>query len=133
MDRNKGLYLGTEINKKWWRRYAQDKLLMRGNGEFWHDEKGFYFLRYLTKEPIFIPFDKMLEISLGGDCHSGKWAWGMPILKIIWKKDEDVLLSSGFFVSKDKAEIAKLKETLERKLGIAKGSIKSFMKNWMKT
>ncbi|PIW87335.1 MAG: hypothetical protein COZ94_05705 [Nitrospirae bacterium CG_4_8_14_3_um_filter_41_47] len=50
MEKNKGLYLGTEINEKWYRRYTKDNLLMRGNGEYWYDDKGFYFLRYCCKK-----------------------------------------------------------------------------------
>ena len=114
MEKQKGLYLGTEINEKWWRRYAKAGFLARGNGEYWLDEKGFYFLRYLTREPIFIPFDSMVGTKLG-TWHSGKWAFGNLILKIIWKKD-DSRLSSGFLVSKNKEETAKLKESLEEKI-----------------
>lgn len=114
MDKNKGLYLGTEIDEKWWRRYTKDKLLMRGNGEYWYDDKGFYFLRHLTKEPIFIPFDAMLEIKLG-KWHSGRWTYGNFIVKIIWGK-ENLKLSSGFIVSKNREDAVKLKETLQGKI-----------------
>lgn len=112
--RGKGLYLGTEINEKWWKRYTKDKFLSRGNGEFWHDESGFYFLRYLTKEPIFIPFSSIIGIEIG-KWHSGKWAFGNLILKIIWQKD-GLKLSSGFIVFKNKEETLKLKQELENAL-----------------
>lgn len=110
MDKNKGLYLGTEINEKWWKRYTKDKLFMRGNGEYWYDDKGFYFLRYLTENPIFIPFGAMLEIKLG-KWHSGRWAYGNFIIKIIWQKD-NLKLSSGFIVSKERKDTIKLAELL---------------------
>jgi hypothetical protein len=42
MDKNKGLYLGTEIDQKWWRRYTKEGLFLRGNGEYWYDDKGLY-------------------------------------------------------------------------------------------
>jgi hypothetical protein len=113
MQKQKGHYLGTEINEKWYRRYTKDGLLARGNGEYWLDEQGFYFLRYLTKEPIFIPFDKIIEIKIG-KWHSGRWAYGIPILKIIWQKDSQKL-SSGFIVSKHKEDILELKKTLDEK------------------
>jgi hypothetical protein len=29
-----GIYFGTEINEKWWKRYTKDKLFMRGNGTY---------------------------------------------------------------------------------------------------
>ena len=64
-EKSVGLYFGTEINEKWWKRYTKDKLFMRGNGTYWYDDKGFYFLRYLTKTPIFIPFHTISKIKLG--------------------------------------------------------------------
>lgn len=111
MEKQKGLYLGTEINEKWWKRYTKDKFLSRGNGEFWRDENGFYFLRYLAKDPIFIPLISISEIKTG-KWHSGRWALGNLILKIIWQKD-GLKLSSGFIVSKNKNETLKLKQELE--------------------
>jgi hypothetical protein len=77
-----GLYLGTEIDKKWWKRYTKDKLFARGNGKYWHDNQAFYFLRYLTREPITIPFRNIKEFKIG-NWHSGKWLFGNPVLKII--------------------------------------------------
>jgi len=75
MDRKKGLYLGTEVEGKWWRRYREGNFFMRGNGEYWYDEQGFYFLRYLATKPVFVPFQAMLEVKLG-KWHSGRWALG---------------------------------------------------------
>lgn len=114
MEKNKGLYLGTEIDEKWWRRYTADNLLMRGNGEYWYDDKGFYFLRYLTQESIFIPYNVIQEIKLG-TWHSGRWCLGNLILKIIWKKD-NLSLSSGFIVSSKKEDAINLKQVLETRL-----------------
>jgi len=48
MNKNKGLYLGSEIDKKWWKRYTKDKFLIQGNGEYWYDE-GSYLFGYLIK------------------------------------------------------------------------------------
>jgi len=97
MEKNKGAYLGTEIEGIWWKRYTKDNLFARGNGEYWFDEKGLYFLRYFAKEPIFIPSGSIQEVKIGR-WHSGRWAMGNPILKIIWVKD-GINLSSGFIVS----------------------------------
>lgn len=126
MDKKKGLYAGTTSNMSWWKRFFSKEcwehykgLFMRGNGEYWYDNEGFYFLRYLTKYPIFIPFEKMMEIELVKR-HAGKWLWGYPILKIVWKKErnENLILSSGFFVSKDIRDATKL-------IGILQGKIKT--------
>ena len=114
METQKGLYLGTEINEKWRRRYVQSGFLARGNGQYWFDDKGFYFLRTLTREPIFISFDKIFGVKLG-KWHSGRWAFGNLILKIIWELD-GLKLSSGFIVSKNSEEIMELKKILEGKI-----------------
>jgi hypothetical protein len=114
INKNKGLYLGTEINQKWWRRYQKNKFFMRGNGQYWYNDQEFYFLRDLTREPITIPFAKIIELKLG-KWHSGKWAYGNFIVKIIWQKD-GLKLSSGFIVSKNREGAIKLKEDLESKI-----------------
>ena len=101
-----GLYLGTEINEKWWKRYKKDKMFARGNGEYWYDNESFYFLRYLTKKPIKIPLKSITEFKIG-KWHSGKWCLGYPILKIIWIKD-GLKLSSGFLLSKNIDDIEKI-------------------------
>jgi hypothetical protein len=107
-----GLYLGTEIvGRKFWKRYLRDKLFARGNGRYWFDGSGFYFLRYLTSTPIYIPFSGVIEIQLGTK-HAGRWAMGNLIVKIIWGKD-NLILSSGFLVSKKSEDARALKVELE--------------------
>ena len=110
--RNTGLYLGTEIvGRKLWKRYLKDKLFARGNGKYWFDGGGFYFLRYLTSTPIYIPFSQVMEIQLGTK-HAGRWAMGNLIVKIIWRKDS-LILSSGFLVSKKREYARALKAELD--------------------
>ncbi len=112
-----GLYLGTEINGKWWKRYKRDRLFARGNGRYWHDDRSFYFLRYLTKEPIGIPFEKVKEFKTG-TWHSGRWCFGYPVLKILWTKD-DLELCSGFLVSKSSDDVERLISEWKAILGSA--------------
>lgn len=113
--RNTGSYLGTEIvGRKLWKRYLKDKLFARGNGKYWCDGSGFYFLRYLTSTPIYIPFGKVIEIQLGTK-HAGRWAMGNLIVKIIWRKD-NLILSSGFLVSRNKEYAPVFKTELERRI-----------------
>ena len=111
MDKGKGLYLGTEIDEKWWKRYKKNKMFARGNGEYWFDEEGIYFRRYLTKTPIFIAYNDMQEIKLG-KWHAGQWGMSIPIIKILWSRD-GLNLSSGFILSKNKEDIMALKARLE--------------------
>ena len=111
MDKGKGLYLGTEIDEKWWKRYRKNKMFARGNGEYWFDENGLYFRRYLTKAPIFIAYSAMQEIKLG-KWHAGQWGMSIPVIKIVWDKDGQ-RLCSGFILSKNKEDIMTIKTRLE--------------------
>lgn len=101
-EKKRGHYLGTEINEKWWRRYTKDGLLARGIGDYWFDNSALHFHRHLLKSPIIIPFHDVVDIKMG-KWHSGKWAGGKPVVKMVWKKG-DLLLSSGFVFSSDARE-----------------------------
>lgn len=80
-DRKRGHYLGTEIDERWWR-------------------------RYITANPIVIPLHDVVEVKVG-KWHSGRWAGGKPIVKLVWVK-EAVRLSSGFILSADRGETERL-------------------------
>ena len=114
IDGRTGLYLGTEIDEKWWKRYVKDKMLARGNGTYWYDDSAFYFLRYLTSEPIVIPLKDIQQFKTG-KWHSGRWCLGYKVLKIIWKKD-GMTLSSGFFISKKDGDIEKIISELKKRM-----------------
>lgn len=90
-----GYYYGTEIDEKWWKRYKEPTYFMRGNGEYWLDEKGICFRRFMTQEPFMIPFDKIKALKTGW-FHAGKVGIGKIATKIIWENN-GVLLSSGFY------------------------------------
>ena len=113
-NRRKGHYLGTEIDEKWWKRYRKDKFFARGDGEYWFDDTGLYFRRYLTKRPIEIPFAKVIEVKIGKS-HAGRWLLGSRVLKLIWKKD-DMKLISGFIVSRNQRETEAIAADLKRLL-----------------
>jgi hypothetical protein len=97
-----GHYLGTTIAGKWWRRCSRDGLLARGIGEFWIDPSALFFRRYLTKVPIVISFSDVLDVKVG-KWHSGRWAGGAPVVKVVWNKAGNDL-SSGFVLSRDARE-----------------------------
>jgi hypothetical protein len=98
MLKRKGHYFGTEINETWWKRYMKDKFFARGTGEYWYDSHAFRFRRYLTKAPIVLPFDNVIELKTGY-WHAGRWGRRNPIIKFIWEKD-GIRLSSGFLLSR---------------------------------
>ena len=75
--------MGTEINRKWWRRCTDDGLLARGMGDYWLDQGYLSFLRLLTGKPIEIPFNSISEV-ITGKWHSGQWAGGSTVVKVIW-------------------------------------------------
>jgi hypothetical protein len=98
MLKRKGHYFGTEINETWWKRYMKDKLFARGTGEYWYDGNAFKFRRYLTKTPIVLLFDNIIELKTGY-WHAGRWGGRHSIIKFIWEKD-GIRLSSGFLLSR---------------------------------
>ena len=110
-----GNYLGTEINEKWWRRYTGDKMLARGMGTFTCEKNTIAFKRYLIKQAVQIDVAKIREFKIGKS-HSGQWAGGKEILKVVWDK-EGRKLSSGFtfdeFPGNVNDLIKLLKETIE--------------------
>jgi len=114
MDKRRGCYLGTEINEKWWKRYTKEGLFARGNGEYWYDDEAFYFLRDLTRDPIVIPFGKMGGLKVG-TWHSGRWAWGNPIIKLLWVH-QGQSLSSGFILSYQESEVLMLLDEIRQRI-----------------
>jgi len=106
MEKRRGLYLGTEMDGKWWKRYTQGGFFAGGNGEYWYDDDAFYFLRDLTRDPIVIPFDTVCGFKTG-TWHSGRWASGNLIIKLLWAH-QGQSLSSGFVLSHQKAEALRL-------------------------
>lgn len=113
-----GKYFGTEIDKKWWKRYTKNKMLARGNGTFSYDEQSISFLRLLTSTPIVIESEQIIEIQIG-KWHAGQWGSGKPILKIMWKKGNQ-LLSSGFSVKTESGAIKELVSELSNILNLNK-------------
>jgi hypothetical protein len=97
MEKRPGHYLGTEIGASWWRRYRADGFFARGNGELWLDEAGLWFSRFLTSDPLRIPFGSILRVKVG-TTHAGRWILGRPIVKVLWEA-EGLQLCSGFVVS----------------------------------
>jgi hypothetical protein len=113
-ERKAGHYLGTEIGERWWRRFRDNGFLARGNGEYWFEEDKLCFLRYLTREPLCIPYAEVENISTG-TWHAGRWNLGRPIVKLHWERD-GLQLSSGFVVGRDQQETEDFIVTLMRRV-----------------
>jgi hypothetical protein len=114
MDRRRGHYLGTEIDGKWWKRYTKEGFFARGNGEYWYDDEAFYFLRYLTKDPIVIPFGTV-SAAKAGTWHVGRWGSGNLIVKLFWAH-QGQSLSSGFILSHQKPEALRLLDEIRQRV-----------------
>ncbi len=110
MEKKKGHYLGTEIEGKWWKRYRKSPFLARGWGEYWLNGEGFYFLRYFTEKPIFLPFRQIVDVKTG-KWHSGRWAGGKVVIKIIWE-EQGQRLSSGFVLAGGREELWRVRPEL---------------------
>lgn len=89
-------------------------MLARGNGTFSYDEQSISFLRVLTRIPIVIELEQILEFKIG-KWHAGQWGAGKPILKILWKNDNQ-LLSSGFSLTTESVAIDGVVTELSNKL-----------------
>jgi hypothetical protein len=95
-------------------------LLARGNGEYWLDASALYFRRNLTRKPIVIPLGDVLDVKVGR-WHSGRWAGGAPVVKILWKK-ADERLSSGFVLTSDTRELERLVLEIRSSTGMIHGA-----------
>lgn len=109
-----GHYLGTEKDNKWWWRYRKSDYLARGIGEFWMDDKTLFFKRNLSKKPLQILIRDIIEVKTG-KWHSGRWAGGAPVVKVVWSNDNTVL-SSGFVFSREGLETAQYIQRIEAAL-----------------
>ncbi|RLB56368.1 MAG: hypothetical protein DRI34_09245 [Deltaproteobacteria bacterium] len=114
MMKKKGNYIGTEIDRKWWKRYRGESMLARGNGEFWMDEKGIRFHRLLTRIPLLIGWEEMKLASLG-KWHAGRWVLGRPVLKIDFER-KGQKLCAGFYLSEDWQQMAQLASDLNKRI-----------------
>ena len=94
------------------------------DGEYWIDDIALYFRRYLTKDPVVIPFAKFIEVKIGKS-HAGRWLLGPRVLKLIWEKD-GMKLSSGFIISRNQQETEAVMADLKRRCSWAFSSSKRF-------
>ena len=109
---NSGIYLGTTIDNSWWRRYREDGFFSRGNGRYEIDDRAVYFYKYPFEKPIVIPFDQIVDLKIGR-WHAGKWGGGLPILKVVWKRD-NILLNSGFILSRSIDDTVKIIDKINK-------------------
>ena len=114
-EKQRGHYMGTEIEERWWRRFRRDGFFARGSGDFWMDSSALHFHRKLTKRPIAIAFRDVTEVKVG-KWHSGQWAGGKPVVKVLWRKGDE-RLSSGFVLSRDSEEAWRLAREIGERAG----------------
>lgn len=110
----RGNYVGTVIGDRWWRRYMANGFFARGNGSFELDAEGISFLRTLTRTPIRIPWGRTTGARLV-TWHAGRWLLGRPILRVDWREG-DLALASGFYLSADRAEMARFAADLNARI-----------------
>ena len=117
MLKRRGVYLGTEIDGKWWKRYTKGGFFVRGAGACWCDDEALYFRRYLMKHPITILFRKVQAVETS-TWHAGRWFWGRPIVKLLWEHEGESL-GSGFVLSSQKAESQRLLNEIRQRVSSA--------------
>ncbi len=118
MESNPGHYLGTEIDGKWWKRFTRDGMSLRGKGRYWFEGNNLRFLRYLTRSPITVPMGLVKAVEVG-TWHAGRWAMGIPIIKLVWLH-EGQTLSSGFILGKKPSEVETIVQDLKRRISEAR-------------
>ena len=94
-----GHYMGTEIDAKWWRRYRGKGCFARGKGHWRLEDGVFVFKRLLLSDPVRIPMADVFEVRMG-TWHSGQWAGGKPVVKLLWRR-EGLDLCSGFLFHRE--------------------------------
>lgn len=109
MKSTTGMHLGTEVADKWWRRSTSAGPLARGKGRLWTVEHSVWFRRHLTSDPIVIPRPLVENLEVGKR-HSGRWAGGLPHIKVIWRRGGE-RLSSGFLAASTRARELAILET----------------------
>lgn len=109
-----GNYLGTEVDERWYKRYRKNGFFARGSGEWWFEEDGLHFRRFLTRQPLVVPFQLVQQVKLGS-WHAGKWVIVKRVIKLVWEKDGQTL-SSGFMLARSQENTERLKADLELRI-----------------
>ncbi len=109
MQTKVGLYVGTEVEGRWWRRYTGGASL-RGATAACGRTGG--PSRYLTADALHSTWSLVHSIQSGA-FHSGRWAWGLPIIKVHWKANDESL-SFGFMVAGNRTAQLEALDTLRR-------------------
>ena len=92
---SKATYLGTVVaDDPWYKGCLRAGFPSIGEGEFWLDPKGFYYLGKGGGAGVLISMDGILEVRLGR-WHARSLRLKGNILKITWKKSGRTLVS-GF-------------------------------------
>lgn len=101
-----GHYMGTEIGAKWWRRYRGRDYFARGKGRWRIEDGQLVFKRLMLSGPVRIPLADVTGVRLG-TWHSGQWAGGKPVIKILWRR-QGLELCSGFVLAATRARALEL-------------------------
>jgi len=83
---------------------------VRGMGNCRLDSQGLRFVQFISKREIFIPIDKIIDVSLGW-WHAGKFK-GVKLLKVVYWTGEEKL-SVGFRLNIRAKNTIKWKEKIE--------------------
>lgn len=116
-EKRRGHYIGTEIDRKWWKRYRGEGLFMRGMGQWWINGHTLYFHRTLTNAPFTIDLSQLTGIETGS-WHAGKLVGGDRVIKLVWEKDGRTL-SAGFVLCKKEGRDTLIEHLLSYSSGSA--------------
>lgn len=113
MRGGKGYYIAT-VELPSGRRHRGRGLFARGNGEWEIAKDALRFRRYLTSEPLCIPFADIRAVTLGGSWFAGRWLLGAQAVLVEWARD-GTPMRSGFLLSGKRADNAAAAHELSRR------------------
>jgi len=100
----KAIYFGTTIEGErslliFPKRYKENNMFMRGNGNIKIDSDYIYFSYLGMSKKFSIPIKLITKVEIGKG-HAGQYIFKKCVLKIYWK-DDNQLLVSGFKLFSD--------------------------------
>ena len=114
LEQGKGSYLGTVIEGKWWKPCFRGGLLCKAPGSWQLGEGGLYFLRLLTRKPLFFPFAAMRGLTVSRS-HAGNFVFKPVVISLDWEKDGR-LLNSGLVLDRDPGRTLLLAEQIRARI-----------------
>ena len=111
MFSGEGYYVGSL--DAYGKRVRRGRLLARGNGVWQIDDDSLRYRRFLTKQPIVIRRDAIIDIRQGGSWFAGRWVGRRRFTEIRWASEQGEI-TSGFVFGRTPKDTARVITALGR-------------------